>query len=189
MTLEDQAEKGFLTDQDIDEVSEKSDEHAPDALAPEPDGAATAVIAPTEPGAETSVAGIDLSILDVRPGPGAPRDYHFPRFERAALQRTDCPPRTRSGTRPARRAPPSSRWRLGEPPDQAGVTVLTGRAMPEGTKRLSANEFIERQSAWAPRYTRTHRGRRSVPRWRCRARGSAWRSRSWRRWHSSRPSR
>ena len=47
MTLEDQAEKGFLTDQDIDEVSEKSDEHAPDALAPEPDGAATAVIAPT----------------------------------------------------------------------------------------------------------------------------------------------
>ena len=132
MTLEDPAERGFLTDQDdLAEVAQEADELGSDGLAPEPDSA-------------TVIAPIDLSVLDERPLPGPPRDYRFPRFERARLSNgltvvhAHVPGRALLA---AQLILPGGGW--SEPPDQAGVTVLTGRAMPEGTSRLSAVEFIE----------------------------------------------
>jgi len=132
VTLEDPAERGFLTDQDdLAEVAQEADELGSDGLAPEPDSA-------------TVIAPIDLSVLDERPLPGPPRDYRFPRFERARLSNgltvvhAHVPGRALLA---AQLILPGGGW--SEPPDQAGVTVLTGRAMPEGTSRLSAVEFIE----------------------------------------------
>ena len=89
-------------------------------------------------------AGADLSVLDTRPQPGAPRDYHFPRFERSRLRNgltvlsANVPGRALLA---AHLIFPGGGWT--EPADQRGVTVLTARAMPEGTQRRDANEFIE----------------------------------------------
>lgn len=145
MTLEDRAEKGFTTDQDelTDDLEEHTGEgHTPDALAPEQ--SAATVIAPTDTGAEHPRHPIDLSILDERPGPGRPREYHFPRFERQTLANcltvvhAHVPGRALLA---AQLLLPGGGWT--EPAERAGVTVLTGRAMPEGTARRDANEFIE----------------------------------------------
>ncbi len=144
MTIEDPAERGFITDQDdLDEAAERTDERAPDGLAPEPDSAT--VIAPTGSAARSAAtAEVDLSVLDSRPEPGPPRDYRFPRFERARLSNgltvmhAHVPGRALLA---AHLLMPGGGW--AEPADQAGVTVLTGRAMPEGTRRLNAVEFIE----------------------------------------------
>jgi zinc protease len=143
MTIEDAAEKGFTTDQDpIAEVVEEEGGNAPDSLAPEPEAAAT-VLTPHEE-APPVPRGADLSVLDIRPEPGPPRDYHFPRFERAKLSNgmtvvhAHVPGRALLA---AHLILPGGGWT--EPPDQAGVSVLAGRAMPEGTQRLSAIEFIE----------------------------------------------
>ena len=137
MTIEDPSEKGFLTDQvNTTELTDDTDGRAPDGMAPEPDSAAVA-------DAEV-VAASDLSILDSRPTPGTPREYHFPPFERARLGNgltvvfANVPGRPLLG---AALIMPGGGWT--EPADQAGITVLTARAMPEGTKRLDANEFIE----------------------------------------------
>ena len=137
MTIEDPSEKGFLTDQDdIAEVTDEEDGLTPDGLPPEPH---SAVVMEPE-----LVAGSDLSILDARPTPGTPREYLFPSFERGRLGNglsvvyAHVPGRPLLG---AQLIMPGGGWT--EPADQAGITVLTARAMPEGTKRLDANEFIE----------------------------------------------
>ncbi len=137
MTIEDPAEKGFLTDQDdISESMQDGDGLAPDGMAPAPDSAAVAEV--------ELVASSDLSILDTRPTPGTPREYHFPAFERARLGNgltvvyAHVPGRALLG---AALIMPGGGWT--EQADQAGITVLTARAMPEGTQRLDANEFIE----------------------------------------------
>jgi len=126
VTLEDPAEKGFTTDQD-----ELTD--TPDILVAEPPTAAVVDDSPA-----------DLSVLDMRPKPGPAREYRFPRFERLRLANgmtvvhANLPGRALLA---AQLQLPGGGWT--EPADQAGVTVLTGRAMPEGTLRRDANEFIE----------------------------------------------
>jgi zinc protease len=136
VTIQDPAEKGFTTDQDdLAEIPEV-DEHATDGLAPDttthPDSAAVFASQP------------DLSALDIRPSPGKPREYHFPRFERHALSNgmtlinAHVPGRALIA---AQLLLPGGGWT--EPHDLGGVTVLTGRAMTEGTARRDANEFIE----------------------------------------------
>jgi len=143
MTIEDPAERGFLTDQDDLPEVEELDDHAVDDLVSEPDSAAV-ITSKGTPGAAPPAHGPDLSVLDERPGPGAPRDYRFPRFERARLSNglsvvhAHVPGRALLA---AQLIFPGGGW--SELPDQAGVTVLTGRAMPEGTSRLNAVEFIE----------------------------------------------
>jgi len=127
VTIEDPAEKGFITD---------SPEEA--------ETPGTALSDDGLPEAPASAAVADLSALDVRPSAGAPRDYHFPRFERFRLANgltvlhADVPGRALIA---ANLLMPGGGWT--EPPDQGGVTVLTSRAMPEGTQRLDADEFIE----------------------------------------------
>ena len=139
MTLEDQAEKGFTTDQEelqaaTDTTQEATNEEmAPDSLAGEPHTAS--VVSPAE---------ADLSVLNVRPGPGRPREYHFPRFERFTLSNglnvvhANLPGRALLA---AQVLLPDGGWT--EPADLGGVTVLTGRAMPEGTRKRDATEFID----------------------------------------------
>jgi len=86
----------------------------------------------------------DLSILDVRPGPGRPHEYHFPRFDRLKLSNGLTVVHAHVPGRPLLAAQlllTGGAWT--EPSDQAGVTVLTGRAMPEGTRTRDANEFVE----------------------------------------------
>ena len=122
MTIEDPAEKGFMTD---------SQESAPDGVPGMPDAA---------PGAAVP----DLSALDTRPGPGKPREYHFPHFERFKLSNgltvlyANVPGRALIA---AHLLIPGGGWT--EPAEQGGITVLTSRAMPEGTLRRDANQFVE----------------------------------------------
>lgn len=140
-------EKGFTTDQPLDEVDDE-----PDALSDEPPtGAAVLAAADTAVAVEAPPArpeapqvGPDLSVLDVRPTPGRPREYRFPVFERARLANgltvihAHLPGRALLAAQllfPGGAA--------AEPADQAGVTVLAGRAMPEGTKQRDAITFIE----------------------------------------------
>ena len=133
MTIEDPAEKGFITDSR--EPADTTD-HEPttdvaldaEGLPPVPAGAAVA----------------DLSALDLRPSPGAPREYHFPHFERFRLSNgltvlhAHLPGRALLAVQLLLAG---GGWT--EPAEQGGVTVLTARAMPEGTLRRDANEFIE----------------------------------------------
>jgi zinc protease len=127
VTIEDPAEKGFITD------SQEEVESADSALSDE-----------GLPQAPASAAVADLSALDVRPTAGAPRDYHFPRFERFRLANgltvlhANLPGRALIA---ANLLLPGGGWT--EPPEQGGVTVLAGRAMQEGTLRRDADEFIE----------------------------------------------
>jgi zinc protease len=101
---------------------------------------------PTAQPSATVIAhvGADLSVLDSRPQSGPPRDYHFPRFERSRLANgltvlsAHVPGRALLA---AQLIFPGGAWT--EPVDQAGVTMLTARALPEGTQRRNAVEFIE----------------------------------------------
>jgi zinc protease len=127
---EDDPEKGFITDQDpLADVIEDGSE----VLTQEPPGAA--VLTTHEP---------DLSVLDVRPTAGPPRDYHFPAFERMRLPNgltllvVDLPGRPLLA---AQLLLPGGA--TAEPPELAGVTALTARALSEGTLRLQAVEFTE----------------------------------------------
>ena len=83
-------------------------------------------------------------ILSVRPSPGQPRAYEFPRFERTILPSglqvlaVDVP------GRPLVSANLVVRRGAGEEPaDLAGATVLAARAMTEGTERYPGVELIE----------------------------------------------
>lgn len=149
MTLEDRAEKGFTTDQEPGTDSTATSDEQTGALTPdallvgEAPGQAT-VLAPTDVNGVVTGGQADLSVLDVRPGPGRPKEYHFPRFERLTLANglnvvaADVPGRALLA---AQLLVAGGGW--SEPPDQAGVTMLTGRAMPEGTRLRDANDFIE----------------------------------------------
>jgi zinc protease len=147
VTIEDPAERGFTTDQDDPADTYEVDEHGTDGLTPEVIGmepGSAAVIAPTEKPGTHPPHVADLSFLDVRPGPGMPREYHFPRFKRHRLSNgmtvlhAHVPGRALIAVQLLL---PGGGWT--EPPDLRGVTVLTGRAMVEGTLRRDANEFIE----------------------------------------------
>ena len=88
MTLEDRAEQGFTTDQDFETDAQATSDNQRDGVeAPLADDAPpqASVVAPPADDAVVLVHEPDLSVLDVRPGPGRPREYHFPRFERAKL--------------------------------------------------------------------------------------------------------
>ncbi|MEP7159250.1 MAG: pitrilysin family protein [Chloroflexota bacterium] len=142
MTLEDPAEKGFTTDQDgITDVS-APEETPTEGLTPD-----VLIDAPPTAGVIDQAAvdqAVDLSVLDTRPRPGPARDYHFPRFERIRLTNgltvvhSNLPGRALLA---AQIMFPGGGWT--EAPDQGGITVLTGRAMPEGTLQRDGNEFIE----------------------------------------------
>ena len=90
----------------------------------------------------------DLSVLDRRPGPGRPRDYDFPDFERSQLPGGLTLLRAHVPGRPLLQAQLLVRGDAGggaatEAPEQAGVTVLAARAMSEGTTRRDAVAFVE----------------------------------------------
>jgi predicted Zn-dependent peptidase len=151
VTLEDNAEKRFMTDTDIadgaeatDSTDETSEGLVPDALLVENAPESATVVAPPAEDSVILVHEPDLSVLDVRPGPGRPREYHFPRFERLTLSNgltvihANVPGRALLA---AQLLLPGGGWT--ESADQAGVTVLTGRALTEGTQTRDANEFIE----------------------------------------------
>ena len=90
----------------------------------------------------------DLAVLDRRPGPGAPRRYDFPGFERSRLGNGLTILAIHVPGRPLLQAQlvvlvtaaaePSART-----PDQAGVTVLAARAMTEGTEQRDAIALVE----------------------------------------------
>ncbi|HVM30918.1 MAG TPA: pitrilysin family protein [Candidatus Limnocylindrales bacterium] len=88
--------------------------------------------------------GPDLSVLDVRPSPGQPREYRFPPFERTLLASGLTVVTCHMPGRPLLAAslllPGGGST---EPVEQAGVSVLMSRALTEGTQRLDAIEFIE----------------------------------------------
>lgn len=87
---------------------------------------------------------VDLSALDVRPGLGQPRPYHFPPFERrtlangAQLLTVDLPGRPLVSVRLILEGGASY-----EAAERGGVSVLAARAATEGTERYSAIELAE----------------------------------------------
>jgi zinc protease len=86
----------------------------------------------------------DLEILARRPGPGTPRPYHFPPFERHVLDNgltvitADLPGRPLITAQLLLEGGAAD-----EPAQQAGVTALAARALTEGTAGRSAIELIE----------------------------------------------
>ncbi|MDQ3938662.1 MAG: insulinase family protein [Chloroflexota bacterium] len=127
---EEDPEKGFITDQDpLADVREPE----PEVLS-EDVGAAT-VVGDLPPG---------LAVLDQRPRPGKPRDYHFPRFERARLANGLTVVQAHLPDRPllaVQLVLPGGAMVEGS--DIAGVTALTARALTEGTRHRNAIEFVE----------------------------------------------
>jgi predicted Zn-dependent peptidase len=90
----------------------------------------------------------DLAILDRRPSPGRPRDYEFPRFERASLPHGLTVIRAHVPGRPLLQAQLLVRGDSGggassERAELAGVTALQARAMSEGTARRDAVALVE----------------------------------------------
>lgn len=88
-----------------------------------------------------------LAYLDVRPGPGEPRDYHFPAFERSRLDNGLTLITAHLTGRPLLVASllvhgPGS-GATGEAAARSGATVLAARAMTEGTARHDAVALIE----------------------------------------------
>ena len=83
-------------------------------------------------------------ILSSRPSPGQPRTYDFPHFERTSLPSglqvitVDVPDRPLVSANLLVR-----RGAAEEPADLAGATILTARAMTEGTRRYPGVELIE----------------------------------------------
>jgi zinc protease len=83
-------------------------------------------------------------ILSARPAPGQPRKYEFPHFERTVLKSglqvitVDVPNRPLVSANLLIR-----RGAADEPADLAGATIMTARAMSEGTKRYPGVELIE----------------------------------------------
>jgi zinc protease len=90
----------------------------------------------------------DLAALDTRPQPGKPRDYDFPDFEREQLAngltviRADIPGRPLLQVQLLARGE-SAGGATSELATQAGATVLTARAMSEGTTERDAVAFVE----------------------------------------------
>jgi predicted Zn-dependent peptidase len=118
----------FLTDQD---PAADTGEHQVEALDHEP---------PTA----TVLAEPDLSVLDVRPRPGPPRDYRFPAFERMRLESGLTVISCHTPGRPLLAANLILHGgAAAEPAELAGVTVLLARMLTEGTQRRDALAFVE----------------------------------------------
>ena len=147
MTLEDprrRVSRPTRKSRPTDPADRRTDGTTPDPLTSDDAVLQASVVAEPAEDAVILVHEPDLSVLDVRPGPGRPREYHFPRFERLTLANGLTVVHAHLPGRPLLAAQlllPGGGW--SEPADQAGVTVLTGRAMPEGTRTRDANEFIE----------------------------------------------
>jgi zinc protease len=83
-------------------------------------------------------------VLAVRPSPGRPRPYSFPDLERTILASglqvltVHVPGRPLVSVNLLFR-----RGAADEPPDRAGATVLTARALTEGTERYPGLELVE----------------------------------------------
>ncbi|MFN8623069.1 MAG: pitrilysin family protein [Chloroflexota bacterium] len=90
----------------------------------------------------------DLSVLDTRPGAAEPRPYDFPDFTRTTLpnglQVIAChlPGRPLLAAQLVIRGDAGG-GATGEPAELGGVTVLTARAMTEGTAHRDAVDLIE----------------------------------------------
>jgi predicted Zn-dependent peptidase len=88
-----------------------------------------------------------LAVLDQRPQPGQPREYDFPDFERSALDNGLTIVRCHVPGRPLLQALLIVNGEAGgatsERAEFAGSTVLTARAMSEGTTERDAVAFIE----------------------------------------------
>ncbi len=89
-----------------------------------------------------------LAVLDRRPGPGRPRDYDFPDFERSTLDNGLSLLCCHVPGRPLLQAQLIVRGDAGgggtsEHAEHAGATVLTARAMSEGTTERDAVAFVE----------------------------------------------
>ena len=86
----------------------------------------------------------DAAVLEQRPEPGRPRTYHFPPFHRERLDNGLTVIHAHLPGRPLLSAQLLILdGAASEPPDRAGVTALTMRALTEGTSRRSAIELIE----------------------------------------------
>jgi zinc protease len=90
----------------------------------------------------------DLGVLDRRPGAGQPRAYDFPDFERLRLPGGLTLLCAHVPGRPLLQAQlivggGADGGATSEPAAQAGVTVLTARALSEGTARRDAVAFVE----------------------------------------------
>ena len=85
-----------------------------------------------------------LAVLDQRPPPGTPREYHFPPFARDRLSNGLTVIHAHLAGRPLLAAQLLLLdGAASEPAEQGGVTALAARAISEGTKRRDATEFIE----------------------------------------------
>jgi zinc protease len=96
----------------------------------------------------TPATGTDLlAVLEQRPVPGPPREYHFPRFERVVLSNGLTTIRAHLPGRPLLVAhllvTGDQSGATGEAPELGGVTVLAARAMTEGTRSRDAIALIE----------------------------------------------
>ena len=133
-------ERGPQTEQD---PQSEIDPESLSMLPPEPASATVLSGPPTEERVSPPHAP-DLSVLDVRPTPGPPREYRFPAFERFRL---DNGLTVISAHIPGRALLAANLLMPGggasEAARNAGVTVLTARAMTEGTRRLDAIAFVE----------------------------------------------
>jgi zinc protease len=90
----------------------------------------------------------DLAVLDRRPDPGSPRAYDFPDFERSSLANGLEVIRAHVPGRPLLQAQLVVRGDAGggavsEAASLAGATVLTARAMSEGTRHRDAVALVE----------------------------------------------
>lgn len=100
--------------------------------------------APPSPGASGTATSDPLAVLDVRPTPRQPRDYHFPRFERHVLSNGLTLLSAHLPGRPLLNAQLVFRGGATvEPADRSGVTVLAARALTEGTDKRDAIELVE----------------------------------------------
>jgi zinc protease len=83
-------------------------------------------------------------ILAVRPSPGQPRTYEFPHFDRTVLPSGMQVITVNVPDRPLVSANLLIRRGVAEEPaDVAGATILTARAMTEGTERYPGVELLE----------------------------------------------
>ncbi|MBA3797179.1 MAG: insulinase family protein, partial [Chloroflexi bacterium] len=100
--------------------------------------------APPAPKAPPAAEHDPLAVLDVRPTPREPREYHFPRFERHILANGLTLLSAHLPGRPLLNAQLVFRGGASvEPRDRSGVTVLAARALTEGTEERDAIELIE----------------------------------------------
>lgn len=141
--------RGFMTDAPLEPVGEQEEPAVEQVL--ETAEAGQAVVAPTDPAAAAAapaVAAAALGILDTRPVPAAPREYHFPPFERHVLDTGMTVVSSHVPGRPLLLAQLIIRGdagggAAGERPELGGVTVLTARALLEGTAKRDATELVE----------------------------------------------